>query len=60
VAAYRGHGARAAVVGPSIRTFRVLAQPFTEEHGLLTPSLKMRRRAVEKAYENEVAALYQV
>ena len=23
----------------SIRTFRILAQPFTEEHGLLTPSL---------------------
>ncbi|MCL7428272.1 long-chain fatty acid--CoA ligase [Streptomyces sp. YS415] len=43
----------------SIRTFRILAQPFTEEHGLLTPSLKLKRRAIEKAYADEVAALYQ-
>ncbi|MFF1281330.1 AMP-dependent synthetase/ligase [Streptomyces sp. NPDC058299] len=43
----------------SIRTFRILAQPFTEEHGLLTPSLKLKRKAIEKAYEREVEALYQ-
>ncbi|QHA07794.1 AMP-binding protein [Streptomyces broussonetiae] len=42
----------------SIRTFRILAQPFTEEHGLLTPSLKLKRKAIEKAYGNEVDALY--
>ncbi|MER8119643.1 AMP-dependent synthetase/ligase [Streptomyces sp. NPDC094031] len=42
----------------SIRTFRILAQPFTEEHGLLTPSLKLKRKAIEKAYEREVEALY--
>jgi long-chain acyl-CoA synthetase len=43
----------------AIRTFRILAQPFTEEHGLLTPSLKFKRRAIEKAYADEVEALYQ-
>ncbi|WP_330460728.1 AMP-dependent synthetase/ligase [Streptomyces sp. NBC_00820] len=43
----------------SIRTFRILAQPFTEEHGLLTPSLKLKRKAIENAYEREVEALYQ-
>ncbi|MFJ5260371.1 AMP-dependent synthetase/ligase [Streptomyces sp. NPDC088387] len=42
----------------SIRTFRILAQPFTEEHGLLTPSLKLKRKAIEKAYASEVDALY--
>ncbi|MFI6034398.1 AMP-dependent synthetase/ligase [Streptomyces sp. NPDC051315] len=42
----------------SIRTFRILAQPFTEEHGLLTPSLKLKRRAIENAYADEVDALY--
>ncbi|MGW7407739.1 AMP-dependent synthetase/ligase [Streptomyces sp. NPDC054833] len=42
----------------SIRTFRILAQPFTEEHGLLTPSLKLKRKAIETAYANEVEALY--
>lgn len=42
----------------AIRTFRVLGEQFTEERGLLTPSLKLKRRAIEKAYEKEVAALY--
>ncbi|MGV9555491.1 AMP-dependent synthetase/ligase [Streptomyces sp. NPDC003522] len=42
----------------SIRTFRILAQPFTEEHGLLTPSLKLKRRAIENTYADEVDALY--
>ncbi|MFJ2607031.1 AMP-dependent synthetase/ligase [Streptomyces sp. NPDC091279] len=42
----------------SIRTFRILARPFTEEHGLLTPSLKLKRKAIETAYEKEVDALY--
>jgi len=43
----------------SIRTFRILAHQFTEEHGLLTPSLKLKRKAIEKAYSSEVEALYQ-
>lgn len=43
----------------SIRTFRILAHQFTEEHGLLTPSLKLKRKAIEKAYTAEVEALYQ-
>ncbi|MGW1075799.1 AMP-dependent synthetase/ligase [Streptomyces sp. NPDC002537] len=42
----------------SIRAFRILAAQFTEEQGLLTPSLKLRRRAVEKAYAREIEALY--
>ncbi|WP_030667915.1 AMP-dependent synthetase/ligase [Streptomyces sp. NRRL B-1347] len=42
----------------SIRTFRILAHQFTEEHGLLTPSLKLKRKAIEEAYADEVGALY--
>ncbi|MEU0127929.1 long-chain fatty acid--CoA ligase [Streptomyces sp. NPDC006289] len=42
----------------SIRTFRILAHQFTEEHGLLTPSLKLKRKAIETAYSSEVNALY--
>jgi long-chain acyl-CoA synthetase len=42
----------------SIRTFRILAHQFTEEHGLLTPSLKLKRKAIEGAYAAEVEALY--
>ncbi|CAL9579119.1 Long-chain-fatty-acid--CoA ligase FadD15 [Streptomyces sp. enrichment culture] len=44
----------------SIRTFRILAHPFTEEEGLLTPSLKLKREAIEKAYAHVVEALYRV
>ncbi|MGW0735643.1 AMP-dependent synthetase/ligase [Streptomyces sp. NPDC002851] len=42
----------------SIRTFRILAHPFSEEEGLLTPSLKLKRKAIEQAYAVEVEALY--
>ncbi|WP_328903551.1 MULTISPECIES: AMP-binding protein [unclassified Streptomyces] len=42
----------------SIRTFRILAHQFSEQHGLLTPSLKLKRKAIEAAYETEVDALY--
>ncbi|MGW7269645.1 AMP-dependent synthetase/ligase [Streptomyces sp. NPDC054864] len=42
----------------SIRTFRILAHQFSEEHGLLTPSLKLKRKAIEAAYSAEVEALY--
>ncbi|QES44832.1 long-chain fatty acid--CoA ligase [Streptomyces venezuelae] len=42
----------------SIRTFRILAHQFTEEHGLLTPSLKLKRKAIETVYSAEVEALY--
>ncbi|WP_425827656.1 AMP-dependent synthetase/ligase [Streptomyces fractus] len=42
----------------SIRTFRILAHQFSEEHGLLTPSLKLKRKAIEQAYAAEVDALY--
>ncbi|MFH8294231.1 AMP-dependent synthetase/ligase [Streptomyces sp. NPDC018059] len=42
----------------SIRTFRILAHQFSEEHGLLTPSLKLKRKAIETVYSAEVEALY--
>ncbi len=42
----------------SIRKFRILAAQFSEEQGLLTPSLKLRRKAIEQAYASEVEALY--
>lgn len=42
----------------SIRTFRILAHQFTEDQGLLTPSLKLKRKAIETAYASEVDALY--
>lgn len=42
----------------SIRRFTVLPEDWTEEAGLLTPSLKLRRSAVLRACHDEVASLY--
>ncbi|MCX2968356.1 MULTISPECIES: AMP-dependent synthetase/ligase [Streptomyces] len=42
----------------SIRAFRIVPGEFTEENGMLTPSLKVRRQAVYEAYREEIEALY--
>ncbi|MFF7328688.1 AMP-binding protein [Streptomyces sp. NPDC008150] len=42
----------------SIRAFRLVGAEFTEENGLLTPSLKIRRREVTTAYAAEIDELY--
>ncbi|MGW0764151.1 AMP-dependent synthetase/ligase [Streptomyces sp. NPDC002676] len=42
----------------SIRAFALVEGEFTEENGLLTPSLKVRRHAVTTAYAERIEALY--
>ncbi|MER5865203.1 AMP-binding protein [Kitasatospora sp. NPDC002040] len=42
----------------SIRRVRIVAGDFTEERGLLTPSLKVKRQAVMAAYRKDVELLY--
>ncbi|MCX5081818.1 long-chain fatty acid--CoA ligase [Streptomyces sp. NBC_00401] len=42
----------------SIREFAVVEGEFTEDNGLLTPSLKIKRHAVAAAYEREIEDLY--
>ncbi|NLF04771.1 MAG: long-chain fatty acid--CoA ligase [Actinomycetales bacterium] len=42
----------------SIRKIRVLTTDFTEANGFLTPSLKVKRNEVHKAYASEIEALY--
>ena len=42
----------------SIRAFRLVEGEFTEENGLLTPSLKVKRGAAVTAYADEIEALY--
>ncbi|MCK1798159.1 AMP-dependent synthetase/ligase [Streptomyces sp. XM4193] len=42
----------------SIRKFRIIDGEFSEENGMLTPSLKVKRAAVLKAHESEIEALY--
>jgi long-chain acyl-CoA synthetase len=43
----------------SIRAFRILAAPFSEERGTLTPSLKLKRRAIERMHAEDIEALYE-
>ncbi|MCF6524693.1 long-chain fatty acid--CoA ligase [Streptomyces sp. JJ36] len=42
----------------SIRRFRVLAVDFTERSGHLTPSMKLRREAIQRDFAAEIDALY--
>ncbi|MDH6114059.1 long-chain acyl-CoA synthetase [Kitasatospora sp. MAP12-15] len=42
----------------SIRAFRLLPRDFTVEQGLLTPSLKLRRKAIEDWYAADIEELY--
>lgn len=41
-----------------IRAFRLLSEPFTIENGLLTPTLKPRRRQIEARYAKLIEAMY--
>lgn len=49
---------RAVSRAESIRKIRVLTTDFTEENGMLTPSLKVKRRVVLKQFEDEINKLY--
>ncbi|MGY1835500.1 AMP-dependent synthetase/ligase [Blastococcus sp. SYSU DS0510] len=42
----------------AIKRFTVLATDFTEDNGMLTPSLKLKRNVVMKEFGSEVEALY--
>ncbi|MFD6432467.1 AMP-dependent synthetase/ligase [Streptomyces venezuelae] len=42
----------------SIRKFAIVGGEFTEDNGLLTPSLKIKRHAVTEAYAAEIEDLY--
>ncbi|MGY1725971.1 AMP-dependent synthetase/ligase [Geodermatophilus sp. SYSU D01062] len=42
----------------AIKKYRVLTTDFTEDNGMLTPSLKLKRAVVMKEFDQEVEALY--
>jgi long-chain acyl-CoA synthetase len=44
----------------TVKRFTVVKPDFTVENGLLTPTQKVRRRAIYAAYRQEIEALYQV
>lgn len=41
-----------------VRGFHLVAEPFTVENEMMTPTLKLKRKVIEKAYASQIAALY--
>jgi long-chain acyl-CoA synthetase len=52
------HANEAVSRAESIRAFALVEGAFTEENGLLTPSLKVRRQAATEVYAQQVEELY--
>jgi long-chain acyl-CoA synthetase len=42
----------------AISAFKLIANPFTQENGELTPTLKLRRRIVQEHYRGEIESMY--
>jgi long-chain acyl-CoA synthetase len=42
----------------TVKKFKVLAGDFAIENELLTPTLKVKRRAVEASFSSDIEALY--
>ncbi|EGX60007.1 long-chain fatty acid ligase [Streptomyces zinciresistens K42] len=52
------HANEAVSRAESIRAFTLVEGEFSEDNGMLTPSLKVRRHEVTAAYADEIEALY--
>ncbi|MEV8538873.1 AMP-dependent synthetase/ligase [Streptomyces sp. NPDC051572] len=52
------HANEAVSRAESIRAFALIEGEFTEDNGLLTPSLKLKRHVVTAAYAEDIEALY--
>ncbi|MEM9663935.1 MAG: long-chain fatty acid--CoA ligase [Bacteroidota bacterium] len=49
---------RKAASHEKIRDFRLIAEPFTVDNGMMTPTLKLKRRAIEDAYGHLIEDMY--
>jgi long-chain acyl-CoA synthetase len=41
-----------------VRRFTLAREPFTVENEMMTPTLKIRRHAIQAVYEAEIEKLY--
>lgn len=41
-----------------VRQFRLIQEPFTVENGILTPTMKVKRKVLEKQYADLIASIY--
>ncbi len=51
---------RKAASHEKIRDFRLIAEPFTIEEGMMTPTMKLKRNVIEKAYQDLIDGMYAV
>ena len=42
----------------AISAFRLIASPFTQDNGELTPTMKIRRRVIQQHHRDAIAAMY--
>jgi long-chain acyl-CoA synthetase len=49
---------RNAAAPEKIRDFRFITEPFTVDNGMMTPTMKLRRRAIEKRYADLIDEMY--
>ena len=42
----------------AVATFTIVPQPFTQENGELTPSLKVRRKIVQAHFKDQIDSMY--
>ncbi len=49
---------RTAAAPEKVRGFRLLSEPFSTDNGLLTPTLKPRRRQIEDRYRDLIESMY--
>jgi long-chain acyl-CoA synthetase len=49
---------RGAAAHEKIRDFRLIADPFSVEAGTMTPTLKLRRKAIEQQYADLIESMY--
>jgi long-chain acyl-CoA synthetase len=45
-------------IAERVRRFAIAREPFTIENGQMTPTLKIKRHAIRKVYDDALAALY--
>jgi len=49
---------RQAAAHEKIRDFRLVLEPFSIENGMMTPTMKLKRRVIETQYAERIEEMY--